>query len=233
MARITGIVAGHLTAPAGIWREGDPLDEQVRIPVPCYLIESGSERILIDTGLHPQAGVDRYGPAAAAMQWEPLAEPLPEDPSMVVMTHLHFDHAGGLGGFDGVDVVVQRAEWEAAHDPSLIERVMYTPMDIQDIRPTLVDGETDLLGDGSVILCPTPGHTPGHQSVMVSLDDGGRVLVAADACYFPENLDSEKSPPYGWDKARELESLRWVREERDRGVRVLCGHDPSAGTIRA
>ncbi|MHA7652860.1 N-acyl homoserine lactonase family protein [Mycobacterium sp. ML4] len=147
-----------------------------------------------------------------------------------MLAHLHFDHAGNLDAFPGVDVVVQRAEWEAAQGGSNADAA-YAQVDYADVSPRLVDGEHDLLGDGSVILCPTYGHTPGHQSVRVRLDDGRRVIIAGDACYFPENLDTEAAPPYGWDRRREVASLRWLRDRRDVGDVVLTGHDPTAGTF--
>jgi glyoxylase-like metal-dependent hydrolase (beta-lactamase superfamily II) len=85
-----------------------------------------------------------------------------------------------------------------------------------------VEGEHDLFGDGEIVLVPTPGHTPGHQSILLS----GDTLLVGDACYFADWLDSELSPPYGYDKQQELRSLRTVRAMRDEGVRMVFGHDP-------
>ena len=194
MARITGSVVGHLTAPAAQWRAGDPLDVSVTIPVPVYLVETGGHRVLVDTRLHPQAGPARYGPAAEALGWAPPPAPPDVDPTLIVLTHLHFDHAGNLDAFPGVEVVVQRDEWNAGQDPNYGD-IGYAPIDYAGIAPRLVDGHTDLFGDGNVTLCPTFGHTPGHQSVAVRLDDRHRVVIAGDACYFPENLDTEAGPP--------------------------------------
>lgn len=230
MARISGLVAGHLTAPAAMWRAGDPPDVFVTIPVPVYLVEADGHRVLIDTGLHPRAGVERYGPAAQAVGWAPPPAPPDVDPTLIVLTHLHFDHAGNVGAFPGVPVVLQSAEWEAGRNAD-DSGIGYAPVDYEALSPRLVDGTVDLLGEGSIMLHPTIGHTPGHQSVVVRLDDGRRVVIAGDACYFPENLDTEVSPPYGWDKPKELASLRWLRDRRDAGDIVLCGHDPNAGTF--
>jgi glyoxylase-like metal-dependent hydrolase (beta-lactamase superfamily II) len=105
----------------------------------------------------------------------------------------------------------------------------FQPVDYETGHPRIeVEGRYDLFGDGAIVLHPTPGHTPGHQSVQV-----GEVLIAADACYFPETLEDERFPAYGWDRERERESLLWIREQRDSGLTVLYGHEPSAGTFRA
>ena len=158
----------------------------MRLPVPAYLIETESERILVDTGLHPGAVADaeaHYGPGPIALfaleQEQSIAEQVDLSTlTMVVLTHLHFDHAGALELIpDSVPVVIQRAEWEGGHDKGAIERTFFLPRDYAE-EPrnlVLVDGDHDLLGDGSVELLRTPGHTPGHQSVRV-----GEVVIGAD-----------------------------------------------------
>ncbi len=103
-----------------------------------------------------------------------------------MLTHLHFDHAGGLELIpDSVPVVVQRAEWEGGHDRGAIERTFFLPRDYADAPANLVlvDGDHDLLGDGSVQLLSTPGHTPGHQSVRV-----GDLVIGADVALWAADL---------------------------------------------
>jgi glyoxylase-like metal-dependent hydrolase (beta-lactamase superfamily II) len=209
-------------------------DGFITVPVPVYLIEHPQGRVLVDTGLHPEAQ-QRIGRLGKVMRCDlpaghDVASRLasldldPADLRCLVNTHLHFDHAGGNGLIpDAVEVVVQRAEWAAAHDPDGIERNMFVPADYDHGQPVLeVTGEHDLFGDGEIVLLPTPGHTPGHQSILLS----GATLLVGDACYFADWLDSEESPPYGDDKAEELRSLRMVRSMRDRGIRLVFGHDP-------
>lgn len=87
-----------------------------------------------------------------------------------------------------------------------------------------MEGEHDLYGDGSVVLLPTPGHTPGHQSLRLRLE-GEELVLCADACYFADWMDSEETPPYGFDKHQELASLRKLRSLRDAGSRLIFGHD--------
>src|SRR5262245_38636738 len=117
---------GWFTSPAGIWRRGDDLEQRVRHPVPAYLIETGDERVLVDTGLHPAAVADKekhYGAGDALGMFEleqdrSLADQLDLDTvTKVVITHLHFDHVGGLALLpDSVPIVIQRSEWEAGKE---------------------------------------------------------------------------------------------------------------------
>jgi N-acyl homoserine lactone hydrolase len=145
----------------------------------------------------------------------------------LVNTHLHFDHAGGNELIPSeVELVVQGREWCAGHDDDEVKANVYNPADYEQPRSVLeVEGEHDLFGDGAVVLLPTPGHTPGHQSLRLRLD-GADLVICADACYFAEWLDSEQTPPYGFDKRQEVESVRRLRALRDAGAAMLYGHDP-------
>jgi N-acyl homoserine lactone hydrolase len=213
----------------------------VRIPVPCYLVDHPQGKALIDTGLHPDICADphdRIGWVADIMKLE-LSEG--EDVGarleaigvaagelrFLVNTHLHFDHAGGNELIpDHVELVIQNREWAAGHDKGGIEANFYNPVDYDQVRPVReVEGEHDLYGDGTVVCLPTPGHTPGHQSLRIRLEEG-ELVICADACYFAEWMDSEESPPYGFDKVQELESLRKLRALRDSGIPMIYGHDP-------
>jgi glyoxylase-like metal-dependent hydrolase (beta-lactamase superfamily II) len=226
---------GWMTASAALWRAGDAPAEQVRVPVPVYLVETDEERILIDTGLHPGAcedAADFYGDAKTMGFFgfeleQPVSEQVdPKTLTKVIATHLHWDHVGGLSLLPAsVPLVLQRREWEAGNDPAAVARNAFFPRDYRDDERELilVDGDHDLLGDGSVELLLTPGHTPGHQSVRL----GGELIIGGDVAYFASGLDDHRFPPYGDDhdeQGRSAERLRALRD--DDGVRVLPGHDP-------
>lgn len=225
---------GWMTAPAGLWRQGDEEPERpLRLPVPAYVVETENERILVDTGLHPDAVTDadaRYGEGTALRhfgleQEEGLAEQVDLGTvTRLVLTHLHFDHAGGLALIpNSVPVVLQRAEWEAAQDRAGVERNFFQPADYAEAPSSLilVDGDHDLLGDGSIELLSTPGHTTGHQSVRI-----GDLVLGADVALFASGLDDLKFPAFGADQDAQVHSAERLRELRDSGQTIQPGHDP-------
>ncbi len=227
--------AGWFTSAAGIWRRDDDLDRQVRFPIPAYVIETDEERILVDAGLHPAAVEDaprHYGqPDSLALFELELEESVAEqvDPSTitkVVLTHLHFDHAGGLALLPpSVPVFVQRREWEAGQDADAIAKNFFLPLDYSTIADqiVLVDGDHDLLGDGSIQLLSTPGHTPGHQSVQV----GERLVLGADVTHYASGLEDHRFPMFADDFAAQAASADRLRALRDGGAVVRPGHDPA------
>ena len=232
--RVERLIVGWFTAAAGVWRRDDDLDRQVRFPVPAYLIETGGERILVDTGLHPDAVTDpagRYGRPDALGPVKAEREPSVAEQldvatiTKVVMTHLHYDHAGGLSLLpSSVPVFIQRREWEAAHDPVAVAKNFFLPPDYAGMadQTALVDGDHDLLGDGSVVLLSTPGHTPGHQSVKV----GDDLVIGGDVTIFASGLDDHRFPIFGHDFAEQAASAERLRALRDAGATVTPGHDP-------
>lgn len=223
---------GWLTTAASLIRAGSA-DEPIRFPVPAYLVETATERILIDTGLHPAAVADPggfYENPEGFLLFQPEQELSIADQvdlttlTKVVLTHLHFDHAGALALVpDDVPVVIQRAEWAAGHDAAAIQRNFYLPRAYSETERAveLVNGDHDLLGDGSIRLLPTPGHTPGHQSVQI-----GDLVIGADVTHFASGLDDQRFPIFGDDLAAQARSADRLKALRDAGHAVLPGHDP-------
>ena len=224
---------GWFTAPAGIFRAGDELDRTMRFPVPAYLLETATERILIDTGLNPAAIADPAAyyerpdvfAASVLEQEQSVAEQLDVGTlTKVVLTHLHWDHVGGLQLIPpSVPIVVQRSEWAAGRDDAAVQRNFFMQRDYADDgrEVILVDGDHDLLGDGSIELLLTPGHTPGHQSVRI-----GELVLGADVAHYASGLDDHRFPVFADDHEQQGRSADRLRAMRDAGLDVIPGHDP-------
>ena len=144
--------------------------------------------------------------------------------SAIINTHLHFDHCGDNRLFPGTPILVQRAEYEAAQEPA------YTAPDWVTFPGAcfqLLDGETEVIPDLTIV--PTPGHTPGHQSVVLNTNEG-LMTIAGQAAYTADEFARPEDPhPRGldsaWDRERYLESLQRLRSLHPR--RVYFSHDPS------
>src|SRR4051812_16573585 len=148
--RITGHVVGHLTGPAGLWREGDSALEMRRLPVPVYTVEHPEGLVLIDTGMHPDDPARRYGDLARLFGWDNAWSigralgPALDDVRFVVLTHLHFDHAGGLALVpETATVVVSAEEWRAGQED--VQANNYQPVDYETGHPRIeAEGTYDL-----------------------------------------------------------------------------------------
>lgn len=170
-----------------------------------------------DESMHPRAHLESAGYA-------------PEDVDYLLMTHLHSDHAGHVDLFPDAEVLVRREELRHAFWPVPIQDLFYLDGDFVPLRGnefdvTEVAGEFDVFGDGSVVAFPTPGHTPGHQSVHVDLGDE-EIILAADVAHRKVGYENEFQASFNWDLSRSIESLREVKTRARRsGATVRLLHD--------
>jgi glyoxylase-like metal-dependent hydrolase (beta-lactamase superfamily II) len=195
-------------------------------PVFAYVVLHPDGPFLFDTGIgaaHP--GIDAlYKPSR-----RPLVEALadeglaPQDLRFVVNSHLHFDHCGGNPLFPGRPICAQRREYEAARAPA------YTVPDSVDFPGAcfeLLDGDHEPLAGVRIVV--TPGHTPGHQSMLIETDIGP-IVLAGQAAYTAGEFDDPEghAHPRGldaaWDPLAYVESIRRLKELRPR--RVYFAHE--------
>jgi N-acyl homoserine lactone hydrolase len=174
-------------------------------PVHGFVVTHPGGAVLVDTGVG--------GPDHVLADWRVVnrsaADALadhdmtPADISLVINTHLHFDHCGQNAVFPKAAFYVQRAELSRMKRES---RELYDWLDFMNATFELLDGDTEILPGLSVIM--TPGHTVGHQSVVVQSADGSADLLIGDAAYTPREYatpDGEDPPP---GQAADLASWR-------------------------
>lgn len=223
----------------------DPFDENVGqkqyTPHFFYLVDHPRGRVLFDTGLHPEVRTDfaaRMGGAAGAFPIEMPADGdvvgqlrtlglRPEDIDAVVQSHLHFDHAGGLEFVRHAPVYVQAVELRTARNPPPYQADLYMPADFEhDLDWRLLEGEHDLFGDGAVTIIPTPGHSPGHQSLVVRFEERRPLVLLGDAAYNLEKMRRRRLPAIVWSPDAMVDSWeRLERIERETGAELRCTHE--------
>jgi glyoxylase-like metal-dependent hydrolase (beta-lactamase superfamily II) len=226
-----------------------PRSRWLTLPIPCFLIEHPEAGpFLVDTGLHASVAADpaeNLGTAAKllyAIDMQPQdAAPAqvrargvdPGSIGLVVMTHLHYDHASGATQFPDATFLVERREWEAASRGGFRQGYHGPHLDpALDWRAIDVGSEADLFGDGSVRLLHTPGHTPGHLSLLLALESGEQLLLTADAAYAQRTLDERLLSLFLADDDAYMSSLDKLIELSRDADHVVCGHDPD-GLLRA
>lgn len=219
---------------------GSDRGRRIEIPIVAYLIETDAgERVLIDTGMHrkhiddPDATFRGYPFAKALttiMRPEDdivvrLAELglTPADIDILVCTHFHFDHAGNNADFSGSRVIAHRAalEWAQAHPGPFPESEWNPP----GINFELIDGDLELLP--GITLLATPGHVPGHLSVVMRLPNNGTVVLAIDAIYTRENVETDNWQGQALPEEGRASAIRLLELAANENGLVIPGHDPS------
>jgi N-acyl homoserine lactone hydrolase len=234
--------------------------DMLEIPIVSFLVEHpGAGPVLIDTGLHPSCAVDpkqnlgRVGALAfPGLEMDPkqaVVNQLREkgiearDVLLVVMTHLHIDHASAMSEFPNATFLFSAREWEAATEPRNWQHGYrsrqfdhgfdYRTLDFEgaDTDSHATFGRSfDLLGDGSIRAVYTPGHTHGHMSVVLRLSGGREALVAGDAIYTRHALETGHRPFRIEDEhlfGRSLREIQLYAQNAPDSI-VIPGHDIAA-----
>jgi glyoxylase-like metal-dependent hydrolase (beta-lactamase superfamily II) len=216
----------------------------VTIPVPAFLIEHPKGLVLFDTGLSPDAaGAPQsvYGELATAFDMQFSKEVTienqlrirgysPEDVRYVVVSHLHFDHAGGLLQFPNATFFLGPGEFGNAHAPQAAGQAFYTGVDLglaAKLRWLHIPyGEHDVYGDGSLVIYHTPGHTPGQLSLVVRLPNR-RFVLTGDTAHAQSGLQQEIPNQYDYNTELAISSLQKLKLlGASNDATIWVSHDP-------
>lgn len=229
--RVTSLKMGTLGADrSALLMLTDP-GTALEIPVWAAAVEGNGLKILVDTGIRdPSWVVSNMGPcrqepdetlpgALAEIGWSP------EDVDIVINTHLHYDHVGFNSLFHHGSFLIGRAEWEAAQNPVATQRVLYAPREwllepLSIFNYEIVGADYHDVAPG-IKLIDTPGHSVGHQSVLVNTENGV-LCVVGDAVNIEENFTTETPGGIHVSVSDALSSTEKVRTNADA---VLMAHD--------
>ncbi len=211
LERLYVIDCGQVLAPdQSRWSPGVNVGKPIENSDNCYLIRHERGLLLWDTG-YPDALADQpngaTGPTGTSRRAKKLVDVLaslgvkPGDIRFVAISHSHGDHIGNLDKFPSSTFLMQAAEHAAAFEGK--------PTPFPASQPVMkLNGDHDVFGDGSVTILSTPGHTPGHQSLIVNLPKTGVILLSGDAVHFKDNWDNKRVPSMNVDKDKTVASMQ-------------------------
>jgi N-acyl homoserine lactone hydrolase len=123
----------------------------------------------------------------------------------MAVSHTHPDHIGNVEMFPTAMLYVQKAEYDW---PGADNKPRFKP----EHPVTLLEGDRDIFGDGSVTILSTPGHTPGHQSLLVKLPKSGALVLSGDAVHFRDNFDARRVPVINDNPDKTLASMQRIAD---------------------
>jgi len=205
--------------------------------VPCYMIEHAQGRLLWDGGL-PSAVAEQdgwvYNDAGGGQKLDrTFAEQLAamglgmDAFDYAAFSHMHYDHIGVANEIEGATLIIQQAEYDDAFADEV--REIYQPHlyhGLADLDTIFIDGDHDVFGDGTVRIISTPGHTSGHQSLFVDLENSGPVVLSGDLYHFRFSREHRRVPTFNVDRDQTLASMTRVDEVlAETGAVLWIEHD--------
>jgi N-acyl homoserine lactone hydrolase len=189
----------------------------------CYLIQHGKNLLLWDSGMSDSIAAKAEGVSGAGgllTMWvrKTLASQLqaldiaPADITEIAFSHFHGDHVGNANLFTSATLYIQEPEYDAAFGPNSAKFNFTLPL-YEKLRanPTVkLNGDHDVFGDGSVVILSTPGHTPGHQCLLVRLPNRGPVVLSGDMVHFQDNWTHRRVPARNFNQEQSVQSMERI-----------------------
>jgi len=227
---LTRLECGTTTGPSDVARFSDVFTHRglmVPIVYSCYLIRHGSDYLVWDTGHAPTAGA--VAPKQSLVDQLAQVGVKPDQVRFVGISHYHPDHTGQVASLPQATLLIGKGDWDVISSAQPPANAPATPFrhwldGAGKVEPLPLD--KDVFGDGSVVVLATPGHTPGHHSLLVRLAQTGAVLLTGDLAHFRENYESFGVPPFNTGRAETLASLdRFKKLAANLNATVVIQHD--------
>lgn len=210
---------------------------ETELAVPCYLIVHPKGTLMWDVGVIPDSAFkdDRQpvtrGPSTVTRTLKSQLAEIgysPADITYLAHSHYHGDHIANSNEFAGSTWLVRKVERDAmfaAKPPALVDPKDYS--DLKDSKTViLTKDEYDVFGDGKVIIKSAPGHTPGHQVLILKLAKTGPVMLAGDLYHYPEERKLNRVPTFEYNKEQSLASRAMIEDYcKKTGTQLWIEHD--------
>ena len=227
---LTRIECGTSAGPGDVGRFSDVFGFNglmVQLVFSCYLIKHGDEYLLWDTGHSMSAGA--VAPKVSIVDQLAQLNVKPEQIKYVGISHYHPDHTGQVGSFPQTTLLIGKGDWDVLTSPKPPANAPAAPFAHfisggGKVEPVPLD--KDIFNDRSVVMLATPGHTPGHHSLLVQLREKGSVLITGDLAHFHENYEVDGVPPFNTSRAETLASLaRFKKIASNTKATIIMQHD--------
>jgi glyoxylase-like metal-dependent hydrolase (beta-lactamase superfamily II) len=222
------------------WTPGVNVGKPGEFSANCYLIRHAKGLMMWDAGINdnvatmPQ-GFQRGKLSPRYRLPKPLRVALAEisvDPAKVehvAFSHTHGDHIGNANLFTGATLYIQQAEYDVAFGRDAATKWNFEVTSYDKLRANKtvkLNGDHDVFGDGSVVLIATPGHTPGHQSLLVRLPKTGPVILSGDMVHLQDNWVHRRVPSFNFDREQSLKSMEKIAGIMEKtGAKLWINHD--------
>jgi N-acyl homoserine lactone hydrolase len=200
---------------------------KIQLVFSCYLIKHGDDYLVWDSGHSMSAGA--VAPKTSLVDLLSKVGLKPEQIKYVGISHYHGDHVGQVGSLPQSTLLIGKADWDVVTDPKM--SAVGNPAAFANWiggggKMEAVPLDKDVFGDGTVVMLNTPGHTPGHHSLLVKLKDMGYVLISGDLVHFRENYETNGVPSFNTDRSETLASIdRFKKIAANLKATVIIQHD--------
>jgi N-acyl homoserine lactone hydrolase len=239
--RIYAFNCGESTvADVSRWTPGVNVGKPGEFSANCYLIRHAQGLMIWDSGMNDgvaamPAGFQRNQLSPHYFLRKTLRAQLAEigvDPREVThaaFSHTHGDHVGNGNLFTAATLYIQQAEYDIAFGPEAVSKWNFEVTSYDQLRASRtvkLNGDHDVFGDGSVVILATPGHTPGHQSLLVRLPRRGPVILSGDMVHLRDNWVNRRVPSFNFDREQSLRSMEKVAAVMEKtGAELWINHD--------